>query len=370
VLITLDDILGLEPKRRHKPIELVDVAALSEADWHQWRRKGIGGSDLAAIMGVSPWSTRRCLWRKKLGIVGALDAEADRENWVAKKVGHMLEPLVAEIFASQTGFEPYELRKMFAHPDYPFMLANLDYMVTLPDGRTAIVECKTSNIHAKEKWANGAVPLNYELQCRHYMAVMDVDVVFIACLFGNNENDFLWRRIDRCMEYEVRIIAAEQDFWHNYVLASIEPPYTESGEQVIKSLLTYYGHGDESAVKVVLTSDTMTTLLAREALKVEKSVADKVVKALEEKITATNAILVEQMGASCEAVCQSCEDEFAITYKPVYKEKVNKEALKANHPDIYEKYFSKEVSYRKLNVKRVKKKKAANAKEDCTIVAA
>jgi len=227
---------------RQPPNELVDVATLSQASWHGWRRKGIGGSDVAAIMGVSPWSTRRCLWRKKLGIIGALDAESDRENWVAKKVGHMLEPLVAEIFASQTGFEPYEVRKMYTHPDYPFMLANLDYMITLPDGRKAILECKTSNIHAKEKWADGAVPLNYELQCRHYMAVMDVDVVFIACLFGNNENDFVWRRIDRCMEYEAEIIAAEHDFWNNYVLAGIEPTYTESGEQVIKSLLTHHGY--------------------------------------------------------------------------------------------------------------------------------
>ena len=41
--------------------ELVDASALSQASWHGWRRKGIGGSDVAAIMRVSPWSTLRCL---------------------------------------------------------------------------------------------------------------------------------------------------------------------------------------------------------------------------------------------------------------------------------------------------------------------
>jgi len=110
-----------------------------------------------------------------------------------------------------------------------------------------------------------------------------------------------------------------------------------------------------------MDTNVISTLLAHETLKAEKSAAEKVVKSLEERIDATKAILIEQLGASCEAVCEVDDDEFAITYKPVFKEKVNKEALKANHPDIYEQYFSKEISYRKLNVKRVKKKKKAEA---------
>ena len=36
---------------------------------------------------------------------------------------------------------------------------------------------------AARKWANGAVPRHYELQVRHYMSVMNIDVAFIACLF-------------------------------------------------------------------------------------------------------------------------------------------------------------------------------------------
>ena len=46
------------------------------------------------------------------------------------------------------------------------------------------------------KWANGSVPRHYELQVRHYMAVMNIDVAFIACLFSNNENDFVWQKIE------------------------------------------------------------------------------------------------------------------------------------------------------------------------------
>lgn len=345
--------------KRANAVELVDITTLTEAGWHKWRRKGIGGSDLAAIMGVSPWTTARDVYRKKKGIIGALENEADRENWVAKKVGHLLEPLVAEIFAAKTGFKPFEVRKMFAHPDYLFMMANVDYFVTLPDGRTAILECKTSNIHAKEKWENDAVPFNYELQCRHYMSVMNVDVAFIACLFGNNENDFVWRRIDRDMGFEADIIATEENFWNNHVLADVEPPYTERGDQVLQSIRNFYGYGDKNADTVLLPSAMTEALLAFEELKSEKAEAEKAVEAVKEKIAKTQAVFIEGMGESCRAVCIQGDTEFNITYNPVYQDKFDKEGLKANHPEIYDKFISKAEKYRRLTVKKGSRKENA-----------
>jgi putative phage-type endonuclease len=345
---------------RRKAVELVDISTLSETQWHEWRRKGIGGSDLASIMGVSPWSTARDIYRKKKGIIGALEAEADKENWVAKKVGHLLEPLVAEIFAAQTGFAPFEVRKMFAHPLYPFMMANVDYFVTLPDGRTAILECKTSNSHSKEKWENDAVPYNYELQCRHYMCVMDVDVAFIACLYGNNEKDFVWRRIDRDMDFEASIIAEEENFWNNFVMAGTEPPYTENGDQVLKSIRNFYGNADKNADSIIFPPSMIDSLLSLEALKAEKSEASKTVKSLEEKIDKAQAVFVEQMGVSCAATCSQGDAEFSITYNPVFKDIIDMEGLKANHPDVFDKYIKKVEKYRLFKIKRaVRKEKAA-----------
>ena len=353
-------------KLAHEAIELVDITTLTEAEWHEWRTKGIGGSDLAAIMGHSPWATARDVYYKKRGIVGALDKESDNSNWVAKKVGHLLEPLVAEIFASQTGFKPYEIRKMFAHPHYSFMLANVDYFVTLPDGRRAILECKTSNIHAKEKWENDAVPLNYELQCRHYMAIMDVDVAFIACLFGNNENDFVWRRIDRDMHYEADIIAEEEYFWNNYVLAGEEPPYTESGDLVLQSIRNYYGHADKDVPYMVLHPAMIETLYKYEELDTQRAEAEKAVKAIKEQRDKLQAEIVEMMGVACTASCKSGDEEFAITFNPVYLEKVDKEGLKANHPNIFAEYVSKPESHRLFKVKRVKAKVATATKRKPT----
>ncbi len=117
----------------------VETENLSREDWLSYRRKGIGGSDAAAIMGMSPFCTKRDLYYDKLGIQAVMDEEED--NWVAKEVGHRLEDLVAEIFSRQTGLKVYPVRKMFRHPLCPFIqfsnkssgflvpVRNMDHMI-------------------------------------------------------------------------------------------------------------------------------------------------------------------------------------------------------------------------------------------------
>ena len=97
----------------YQPEVLVDTADLSREDWLDYRRLGIGGSDAAAIMGVSPFATIRDLYFDKIGVTPVIEEE--EENWVAKEVGHRLEDLVAMIFAKKTGLEVFPVRKMFRH---------------------------------------------------------------------------------------------------------------------------------------------------------------------------------------------------------------------------------------------------------------
>lgn len=112
---------------RQEPEVLVDTAGLSEAAWLAWRRKGIGGSDAAAILGISPWRTARDLYDDKLGIASAQD---DSGNWVALEMGHLLEDLVARIFSQKTGYPIFQIKKMFRSPRHPCMLADVDYGIT------------------------------------------------------------------------------------------------------------------------------------------------------------------------------------------------------------------------------------------------
>ena len=97
----------------YQPEVLVDTADLSREDWLNYRRLGIGGSDAAAVMGLSPFATIRDLYFDKIGVTPVIEEE--EENWVAKEVGHRLEDLVAMIFAKKTGLEVFPVRKMFRH---------------------------------------------------------------------------------------------------------------------------------------------------------------------------------------------------------------------------------------------------------------
>lgn len=103
------------PQQNCEPLVIVDTTGLTEKEWLEYRRTGIGGSDAAAVLGVSPFTTCRDLYYDKRRIVSAVD---DESNWVAKEIGHLLEDLVAKIFSVKTGYHIYQIKKMFRHPLY------------------------------------------------------------------------------------------------------------------------------------------------------------------------------------------------------------------------------------------------------------
>lgn len=157
----------------YKPNKLVDITTLTEDQWLDWRRKGIGGSDVAVALNSSPYRTARELYYDKIGVVMA-DEGPDKS--ITFQIGHLLEDVVAQIFAKKTGLSVFEDHWMYQHPIFPFLIADVDRFVMLPDGRKAILECKTAHYDMQFKWANGSVPRHYELQVRHYMAVMNIEI--------------------------------------------------------------------------------------------------------------------------------------------------------------------------------------------------
>ena len=340
-------------RQQYEPLILADTAQLARPDWLELRKKGLGGSDAAAVLGISPFRTARDLYYDKLGIVTA----DDQANWVALEVGTLLEPLVARIFEAKTGLKVYQRKCMFQHPLYPWMLADLDYLVDLPDGTTAIVEIKTTNYNAKDKWwYNGEeiVPVYYESQGRHYMAVMNLDRVYYCCLYGNNEDEAIVRHIDRNMAYEAELIALEQDFWHENVLARLPPPYTEDGDLILESLRRSLGPAAKDAPTVVFSKTQEARVARYLELQEEKRLRDTDVKTVEAEMQRLKALIVADMGVSCTAVCE--DGGYTVTWNPFHRATIDKnglERLKEVHPDIYAEYIMVSES-RRFSVKRGK----------------
>lgn len=340
----------------YEPLVLVDTSTLTEEQWLDYRRLGIGGSDAAAVLGISPFRTARDLYYDKLNIASVVD---DDGNWVAMKMGHLLEDLVAEIFSRKTGFKVYQVKKMFQHPQYPYMLADVDYFIELPGGGTAILEIKTTNYNAKGNWwkdGEEIVPDYYEAQGRHYMAVTNLDEVYFCCLYGNNEDEVIIRRLKRDLSYESELVALEGYFWTDHVQARVPPPYRENGDAILASSQRHTGPADPDAGLVELGQDLKNRFTEYLALQKQKQSMDRCVKGLETEMERLRAIIVAEMGQSCCAHCSLDEVDYEITYNPIRKLTVSKDnllRLKLLHPDIYDEFVG--VSeYRKFSVKQVK----------------
>jgi len=326
---------------------LVETDGLEREEWLNYRRMGIGGSDVATIMGFSPFATKRDLYYDKLGIKPVVDEE--ESNWVAKEVGHRLEDLVAEIFSRKTGLKVYPIRKMFRHPLYPFMLADVDFFIEFPDGSTGILECKTTNYNCQDKWANDTVPINYEYQGRHYMSVMNINKMYFACLYGNNENEFIIRYMERDLDLEEDLIAEEEFFWNENVKKQIEPPYIEKPDLVLESIRKHCGPADVDAEQIKLPRKHLLSIQNYLSLKEQKSKLDSEAKKLEERMKESYVEIVEELGVSCSGIISDGAKDYIISYNPFYRTTIDKkglEKLKINHPDIYDEYVSVSESRR------------------------
>ncbi len=336
---------------RNIPI-LTDTAGLSEAEWLEYRRRGIGGSDVAAILGISPFRTARDIYFDKLNIVPAWD---DDDNKTAFQIGHLLEGMVAGIFHDMTGYPVFQVQKMFHHPEHHHMIADIDYFAQMPDGSLALVEIKTTSFFAKDNWwaeYEEIVPPYYEAQGRHYMCVTGIDRIFFCCLLlGTNE--VIIREQKRDAAYEDEMIYLERNFWENHVQAQVPPPYTEEGDLILDSAKKHFGLADRNASVITFDTETSAKVQRYLELKETKENSDTYSRQLKKDMDRLKAMIIADMGKSCTAFCESGGIRYAVTANPVRKPEVNKDnllLLKMQYPDLYEQFVT--VSeYRKLNIK-------------------
>lgn len=194
----------------------------SRDEWLQARGKRIGGSEASAVVGLNPYMSNTDLWSIK---TGRREAE-DISDKPYVRYGHDAEPLLRELF--KLDFPDYKVgyrdNNLFLNSRYPWAHASLDGWLQDPEGRTGILEIKTTEIlqsMQKEKWKD-RIPDNYYLQVLHYMMVMEAD---FACLKAQLKYDYdgdiylqirhYWiERQD--VENDIRILSEkEEEFWHH-----------------------------------------------------------------------------------------------------------------------------------------------------------
>ena len=301
-------------------LELVKTNSLTREDWLQARKVGIGGSDIAAIAGLSPWRSPMAVYLDK---IGELPSQPENEfmYW-----GNKLEDIVAEEFTIRTGLKVARKNAILQHPKYPWMLANIDRRIV---GEKAGLECKTTSVYGKANWADDKIPDMYLLQCQWYMAVTGYDTWWIAVLIGGNT--FQHKEIQRDNEIINYLIKIGQDFW---TLVENRTPPEIDGSDSSSEVLSILYPADES-VDDIITLDGLAESYIKE-FQAAQSLEKQWKEVKDEYGNKLKALLGEHITG--EVAC------YKVNWQPVTITRSDTDALKK--AGLYDQYSKTTISRR------------------------
>ena len=288
------------------------------------RPAGIGASDAAAIVGLNPYESAVESWLRMTGQVPPKD-ESEAMLW-----GHLLEPLLAEQLEARedVAVMPAPLDAFF-HSEHDWMFAHPDAFVEA-DGVRGLGEFKTGGWRQTQAWDDG-VPMHFQVQAQHQMAVLALPFVMFAVLLGGQS--FVVRRIERDEEAIQLIIERETRFW-NLVQTNTPPPPDGSpaSTDLLKRLYP------QAAGGIVTLDHLGADLLERyqEARKHAKRWA-------EEEQAIENQVKAELKDADVGTLAGSP----AFTWKSHLTHRLDQKALREELPDVFQVY-NREVEQRRF----------------------
>ena len=307
---------------------LVSTENLSNEEWLRWRKKGLGGSDIAPILGISKWSSAVDIWLSKTNQKHDDCVQNEAMFW-----GTRLEPVIRERFREVTGKKVIEIKAILQSIDHPYMIADIDGLTEDNEGNPAILECKCVSEFKRTEWDNDSVPVYYMTQIQHYMAVAGLNTTYVAALVGGNS--FIIREVHADKEMQAMLIAVEADFWRKVV--NMEQPEPDASDACKNLLDSKYRGG--IGEKVVLPEYAVEFIdMYNEACSLEE-------EAKEKKQLASNH-LKEILGDYNSATCLG----YTVSWKPVTTERFDSKSFKEQEPELYKKYV-KSSSSRRFSVK-------------------
>jgi putative phage-type endonuclease len=291
------------------------------------RKKGIGGSDIAAIIGVSQFKTALDVYLSKT--TDQPEQQGEHLYW-----GHALENPIIDRFIQDTGANVIRQPEMRRHPDYEWAIANADALITNGDTIEAILEIKTSSAFKSREWGaddTDEVPIEYIAQVQWYMWIYDVNEAYLAALIGGNQ--YRQYHITRDDELIAMLAEKAQAFWQNHVIPRI-PPNPQDGADAQK--LYPSDNGDTAEAD----SDTLTAYAELRELKAQE-------KELKAQIAAKEDLLKIKIGSYS---AMQTNGNTLFTWKAQSSSRFDSKAFQAAHPDLYRQY-TKQSETRVLRLK-------------------
>lgn len=292
--------------------KLVSTLNLDKESWLRYRKNGIGGSDAGAVCGLNPYRTAiQVYYDKTSEEIEELDNEAMRQ-------GRELEEYVARRFCEASGKKVRRANVMFYDEKNPFMLADVDRMIV---GENAGLECKTASPYMAEQWKDGSIPVSYQIQCYHYMAVCRTDAWYIAVLIYGRE--FKYYRIERDDEVIENLIRIEKEFWNGNVIPRVmpDPDGSKTADLAIAERFK------DAQSNTILLSGFDERLRRRQELLTVMEHMEKEKRQIDQELKL-------YLGDA-----ETAENEhYRVSWKNVSRSSLDEKRLKEEEPEIYEKY--------------------------------
>lgn len=239
----------------------VDVTPDTPA-WAEERRLSVGASEVAAIMGLSPYDTALDVYLHKQGVDKHFDpvlsysghaSETVVEGWIREFSGLNIDPL--------PGF-------MARSTEWPFLHASFDRVT---EGPFLTIQIKTAAQYAGHHWDEG-IPTSIRVQVQTEMAVAGTPRALVVVWIGGREYRTYWEARDDRFILE-HLIPTVQQFWDGNVRAGVPPLPSTLAEvnaiETVVSELELSGEAFDILERItVLNSDIQTQSAERDALKV------------------------------------------------------------------------------------------------------
>ncbi len=304
---------------------LVATNGMSKNEWLLYRKTGITGTDAGAITGMNPYVSAFQVYQDKISV----DIE-DTDN-EAMRQGRDMEEYVAARFTEATGLKVRRANAIFQNEDHPVMLADFDRILV---GGGAGLECKTVSPYSADKWADGNIPLHYQMQVQHYLAVSGFETWYICALIFGKE--LVIRQINRDEELINYLITLEERFWDEHVMKHVIPD-PDGTANCSKQIAQMYFHSDRQ--KTIQLNGFDPLLKRREELVRLIDKMDKEKAAIDQKIQL-------ELGDAAYGVT----DNYRVSWITADQRRLDTRKLKEEQPTIYDQY-AKTSSCRRFTVK-------------------
>ena len=251
----------------------------------------------------------------------------------AVKMGHVMEPVIGRLAQEQLGVELQKVEHYLTHPKEPWLRSHFDF-TGMKNGKQILVECKNYSAAVRGKFdVTGIAPASDVAQVIHEAAVMGVEEVYLAVLFGGQEFVLIPFRITE--EQKVTLVQEMAKYW-----ACVQTQTPLPAEDAAQAKLLY---------PVATEATKMATASVEEACKYLKLIKSEI-KALEEREKHFDAIVRNYMGT--DATLTSIDGTVLATWKNdkpsrKFDAKLFQEAM----PDIYQKFMREVPGARKFLVK-------------------